>query len=113
MPRTMVETKFYEYAQNNSGGSFEIDEGRGIGPRVWIEATNSDHANQRAESIGLYWDGVARGMDCACCGDRWTEAWRSEGVEAPEIEYGHAYVHHLDGRIERIAASPASSEAKQ
>jgi hypothetical protein len=44
-------TKFYEYRQNNSGGSFDIDDAAGIGVRVWIEATDSDHADSRAETI--------------------------------------------------------------
>ena len=55
MKRT-IETKFYTFSQNNSGGSFVTDSIRGIGEYVIIEALNSNDANDRAERIGLYFE---------------------------------------------------------
>ncbi len=65
---------FYHFSQNNSGGKFTFDAKRGITNHVVIEAKDADHANERAESIGLYFDGCATGPDCSCCGDRWDPA---------------------------------------
>jgi hypothetical protein len=58
-----VETKFYTFRQNNSGGRF-------YGPvYVIIEARNTNEANSLAQSkADVYFDG--RG-DCSCCGRRW------------------------------------------
>ena len=64
-----METKFYEISQNNSGGSFVVDDK--LCHRLIIEAYSSDEANEIAESLGCYWDGVESGDDCPCCGDRW------------------------------------------
>lgn len=104
-----AETKFYEFDQNNSGGSFDIDPAKGIGPSVYIEATDTAHANARAEELGIYFNGVADGRDCACCGDRWHALWRDEeGVsEVVPGKYSFSwhdeiYVHRLDGTIETI-----------
>lgn len=63
---------FWDYRQNNSGGSFDVDEKSGIDVTVIIEADTVDQANERAEGIGLYWDGVENNRDCDCCGDRWS-----------------------------------------
>ena len=76
-----MNTKWYEFLQNNSGGSFENDPKAGIGFTVWVEARNPDEASARAQDIGLYFDGVSDGVDCGCCGDRWSEPW--VGEEAP------------------------------
>jgi len=113
MERT-VNTKFYEYSQNNSGGSFSNSEKEGIAEYVIIEALNSEHANTRAENIGLYFDGCDNGNDCSCCGDRWYRADESDGSDVPSI-YGKplantekssyrecCFVHYLDGKFEKI-----------
>ncbi len=57
----------FQYRQNNSGG-------RLIGPKfVVIEADNAVEANDiAANSESIYFDGVAKGIDCPCCGDRWS-----------------------------------------
>lgn len=107
-----MKTFFYCYRQNNSGGCFDLDDNRGIGETVWIEATSPEHANQRAEFIGIYFDGVNKGEDCDCCGDRW---WPTCSLDTNEIpmyydtpiyetnnDYGfstRSYVHMMDGRI--------------
>lgn len=84
MPKSEVETKFFTYCQNNSGG-YDI----GPAQYVIIEATSADEANRIAESdAGIYFDGVSTGHDCSCCGDRWREQWDiDDGYEMPTI-YG-------------------------
>jgi hypothetical protein len=77
--------KFFEFRQNNTGGSFEFDADAGISVHVIIEADSGEDANRRAKLIGLYFDGVDEGQDCPCCGDRWYGAWSSEGTDTPMI----------------------------
>lgn len=110
---------FYTFYQNNSGGEFVVDVERGISHYVVIEAPDRDESIIIAEGLGLYWNGVADGIDCECCGNRWDPPWyyagdaipmvHSESVEkasrlshyrfmhkgTPEV-----FVHYLDGRIE-------------
>jgi len=81
---------FYTFDQNNSGGSWDYDAARGITHRVIVEADSPDEANDRAEAIGLYFNGVAAERDCECCGDRWSPMWSGEkGTTVPEV-YGTA-----------------------
>lgn len=107
---------FFTFRQNNSGGGNDIDESRGIGHYVIVEASDADHANYLARQIGVYFEGVAAGIDCDCCGDRWYQQWQTTGDAVPTI-YGLplkallvnrepydvrpdlAFVHHLDGRV--------------
>lgn len=94
---------FFTYHQNNSGGEFVYDYDAGIAVNVVIEADNADDANEKAEAIGLYWNGVAddRG-DCECCGDRWYSAWGyTEGTPNPTV-YGcdAALMGHVGWRDE-------------
>jgi hypothetical protein len=109
-----MDTKFFAFRQNNSGGSFDHKPAEGIGIVVWVEAVDEAHANARAELIGLYFDGCRNGMDCSCCGDRWSEAYSRDGSDRPEL-YGVAwravdegeeptldwnipsYIHRMDG----------------
>lgn len=63
------ELKFYEFSQNNSGGSFDVDDK--VCHRLFIEASSAREAQEIAEELGCYWDGVDSGSDCPCCGDRW------------------------------------------
>ena len=74
---------FYTFNQNNSGGDFIINDN--VAEWVIIEADSADDANDRAERIGIYFDGCADGYDCSCCGDRWYRQWRNDGTETPEI----------------------------
>lgn len=77
---------FYTFRQNNSFGTFEYDETRGIAVNVIVEANSAEDANVRAEAIGLYFDGAG---DCPCCGNRWHEQYtfQSEdpGTEVPSV----------------------------
>lgn len=103
---------FYEFNQNNSGGRFDFDEDAGITHIVIVEADSEGEAIERAEEIGLYFDGEG---DCPCCGDRWSHPWRAEdvpssyGTPVQDIEWGvglnykwikdgpEVYVHFKDG----------------
>ena len=62
---------WFEYSQNNSGGSHVYDDNRGLSEWVFIEADSAKEADEYAESIGIYFNGVDDDMDCGCCGDRW------------------------------------------
>ncbi|APC43310.1 hypothetical protein Joe_70 [Streptomyces phage Joe] len=109
---------FYEYNQNNSGGGFDYDGDAGITHYVIIEAESAELADERAEEIGLYFDGEG---DCSCCGDRWYAqggGWGGDqGDEVPSIygtpvsdfDFGfrwmkgdrpECYVHFADGRVQ-------------
>ena len=60
---------FYEYTQNNSGGFFTVNDE--LCNRIIIESDNIKNATKKAESLGIYFDGVRDNIDCECCGDRW------------------------------------------
>lgn len=70
---------WFTFRQNNSEGLF-------VGPVVYyIEAETEEEAAARGEAAGvLYFDGVNSGIDCECCGDRWSLArvTRHETLEA-------------------------------
>lgn len=104
---------FYCFNQNNSGGSFQIDDR--VSEYVIIEADSASEANDRAENVGIYFNGCDDERDCPCCGDRWYPAWKDEGDTSPTIygkpvsEYdtrwvkkgtAFAYVYYKDGRKE-------------
>ena len=115
----METTKFYSFNQNNSGGSFSKSESEGISEWVIIEALNAEKANEKAESIGLYFNGCDDGRDCSCCGDRWHTVDESDGEEVPSI-YGepiekaeksmfrnNCFVHYLDGTFKKFELKDA------
>lgn len=106
---------FFTFNQNNSGGSFHLDKDEGISQYVIIEADSARQANSIAMEIGLYFDGVSKGHDCECCGDRWYEMWGDEDGEQSPLVYGRSpanansmfmdegstgCIHYLDGRKE-------------
>lgn len=109
-------SKFFEFWQNNSGGRFYFDHDAGLSKYVIIEAVNHQMANALAESIGIYFDGCDKDMDCSCCGDRWDRAYKG-GDSVPSSygdpislrstpEYGKdckdgpdGYIPYLDGRV--------------
>lgn len=55
---------------------------------VLIQACDGAHADERAEQIGIYFNGVESGNDCDCCGDRWFPNSGCNGDESPMV-YGH------------------------
>lgn len=72
---------FYNFRQNNSGGFLS-------GPQfVIIEADSAEEANKIAEENDIYFDGVSKGFDCECCGDRWRRVYTDDGDAEPLI-YG-------------------------
>jgi hypothetical protein len=93
---------FYTFVQNNSFGTFVEDDN--LDEFVIIEAESADEANHIAESIGIYFDGVEKGIDCPCCGDRWYEVSDGEDTEKLEIYDSYVYIiHYKNGTIERTA----------
>jgi hypothetical protein len=114
---------FYTYDQNNSGGSFNFNAESGVSHYVIIEADSDEQANDRAESIGLYFNGVEDGLDCECCGSRWYSPQEATSIPSnygepinldKSFTEAHAavryskkwmkdkpegFVHYLDGRI--------------
>jgi hypothetical protein len=106
---------WFEFNQNNSGGSLKEDADLGIGPLVWIEAADADDANKKAQHIGIYFNGVSEEIDCACCGDRWHPAW-GEGQLLPSkpedwyFDYrGTIFLHTFAGRILSITKATVSN----
>lgn len=67
--QTNKNLNWYMFSQNNSYGRFEVDDK--VCHRLYIEAETFDEAVEKAEELGCYWDGVEKGIDCPCCGDRW------------------------------------------
>jgi hypothetical protein len=61
----------YKLTQNNSGGSFDVD--KKICHRLFVEAVSENDAVLKFENLGVYWDGVDSGIDCSCCGNRWSK----------------------------------------
>jgi len=57
---------FFQFRQNNSGG-YTV----GKYKYILIQANTIQEANNLAILEGVYFDGVNKGMDCDCCGDRW------------------------------------------
>ena len=112
-------SKFWTFNQNNSGGHFDFQLDSGITHFVIIEANDDTHAMQRALDIGLYFNGCYAGMDCECCGDRWSVP-HGDGDPEPLIygeppgAYGYQWmedgretcVHYLDGRKEWFGVKP-------
>ena len=80
-----MNTKFYTFDQNNSGGSFDFDEEGGITHHVVIEAYSSKHANSISEEKGIYFYGCDEGRDCPCCGDRWYPVYNCDGKVSPSV----------------------------
>lgn len=113
MPRKKPDGKYFTFRQNNSGGSFDVDEN--VGVTVVIQAKDAFDANRRAKKIGIYFGG--RG-DCPCCGDRWYSLGEDEkGDDVPSqygtpigdtIVEGGSYfdtsirIHRMDGSVVRL-----------
>lgn len=105
-----MSTKFYCFDQNNSGGSFVVDEN--VAHNVIIEANSAAHANELALKIGIYFNGCDDGTDCSCCGDRWHVMDELGGKETPMIynkppelhremfgeeDQPYCHIYYLDG----------------
>lgn len=97
-----METRIWHFRQNNSGGTFDVDQKKGIGVDVYIEAFNADQANDHAERIGLYFNGVEDGPDCECCGDRWDPVSDLYDIVQDEETIKSGFLHKLDGSFKEI-----------
>jgi hypothetical protein len=89
------------YDQNNSGGSFDLDEN--ISHRVVIEAVSQSEARRKAKDLGIYFNGCDEGMDCPCCGDRWYDSPDdlSEMIEKYGVESKKYYgISEYSGTVE-------------
>ena len=119
-----MKTRFFTYIQINSGGNFDVRTFDGIAHFVIVEANNAKHANKRAKEIGLYFNGVRKGIDCPCCGDRWSK--QSKGYSEPCIndcpahlyERSHffkyrCFVHYLNGDVKEIELKMSEREIEE
>jgi hypothetical protein len=108
-----METKFFTYNQNNSGGYFVEDHKLGLCEYVILEAETAKQAWEKLESIIDASEENAWNY-CGCCGERW---WNSEddedGTDTPTI-FGTpiedkeksmfreiAYIHYIDGTFKK------------
>lgn len=99
---------FYLFVQNNSYGEFQYDADDGIGINVAFEANSEDEAIERAQNV-IYFDGVKKGSDCPCCGNRWSKYTYDHAESIEELnkrkyeswlfDDSTMYVHMLDGTI--------------
>lgn len=89
------DTNWYCFEQNNSGGSFVVNDK--VCHRLFIEARTSDEAVSTAEELGCYWDGVERGLDCPCCGDRWPRYFSCDPVNLEKYRTEGYRVSVFDG----------------
>jgi hypothetical protein len=87
---------FYEFGQNNTGGSFTVNDK--LCHRIFIEAQSPRVANAMLEDLGGYFDGCASGEDCSCCGDRWHPVSEGDAVNFPR-----AYGNYTKERAEFIS----------
>ena len=83
---------YFKFRQNNSGGAFCGT------PLVFIQADNADDANRIAQDNGIYFNGVADGVDCDCCGDRWYPVNDDDAQNQPSsYGYGGGVTVYSDG----------------
>ncbi len=105
--------KFYIFYQNNSGGTFRINDK--VNEYVIIEAYGDNHANSIAEEIGIYFDGCAWDIDCRCCGDRWDRTTVNDGFDVPSLstdepilfeippnQNSNGIIYYLNGEIKHF-----------
>lgn len=86
--------KWYEFSQNNSGGSFDVDDK--LCHRLFIEAETEKDAVKKAEEMGAYFDGID---DCPCCGNRWHEP---DELKFPE-ELGAVVLNDVESYAQNLA----------
>ena len=73
---------YFKFRQNNSFGHF-------VGtPLIFVQADNAADANSIAQDHGVYFNGVADGIDCDCCGDRWYPVHDDAAQDQPS-SYGY------------------------
>jgi len=70
---------YYQFNQMPSGGKYEVNDS--VAHCVVVEASSAEAANEIAQSIGLYFDGIKSGRDCSCCTDRWVRSIEAEATD--------------------------------
>ena len=85
---------WYNFSQNNSGGSFMVNDK--VCHELYIEAETFDEAVSKAEFLGCYWNGVGDGIDCPCCGDRWSK-WSDEPIDLDKYKTKGYTANIFDG----------------
>lgn len=109
--KRVIETKFWTFSQNNSGGYFVEDDANGVCEYVIIEDKTADDAWRKLQEIGEKVNGFWN--YCPCCGERWS-SWCDDGQDVPMI-YGQpldklhagvfrnrAFVHYYHGAIQEF-----------
>ena len=92
---------WYKFQQNDSGGYYrDVIEGA---HDLIIEADNPSEADAREESLGVYFNGIANGQDCNCCGNRWASvvAFRHYDTldDALEHAWNYTAIVHSDDAV--------------
>lgn len=72
-----------------------MDVDTNVDQNVLIQANSAGEADSIAEDVGLYFNGVEKGSDCECCGDRWIRAWNDSGDDVPS-DYGTPLTEDYD-----------------
>lgn len=92
---------FFKFRQNNSGGEFDTT----MPYIMYVEVPTARVADAIAEDHGVYFNGCETGVDCECCGDRWSSAWEGEVTANPEVgdpaENGPVWVIRRDNTVTR------------
>ena len=104
----MLETKFYIFRQNNSGGYWDEDKRCGIDQLVVIERDSKEKAILKFQSL-LEEYGYNSDDDCPCCGSRWYENDVSDTYNSKDeiLEYLETweydtYIHYISGEKEHV-----------
>lgn len=113
-------SQFYTFVQTNSLGTWVVD--AELGGLTVIEAYSSEEANERAQALGIYFNGVKERKDCECCGDRWYSVTAGDGKDKPEyygteitldnhmqdtfLRHYSIRIHYLDGNVVKYEAYP-------
>lgn len=79
----MKKKRFFTFSQSNPGGYFIKNDK--VSEYVIVQAENANEANNIAEEIGIYFDGIRKKIDCSCCNDRWYRITEMEGRDSIEI----------------------------
>ena len=86
--------KFFHFHQNNSFGLF-----KGPANHVVVEAENASDANDRAQTVGVYFDGCDDGLDCLCCGNRWSRQWSDATGDDVPMVYGSPVLFNGENHV--------------
>ena len=83
---------YFKFRQNNSFGVFKGT------PLIFVQADSADDANRIAQDHGVYFNGVADGVDFDCCGDRWYPVNDDAAQDQPSsYGYGGGVTVYSDG----------------